>query len=151
MATFVGMYTTYFTSAAVTRLPNSNYALYPFDVPVAGTWREGDALQLGATPRYNITDYFSLNGSYLFRHQAASRYTSPDGAAAPLFNSSTEQRAGWGFAYSAVSRYARGGTTLPFEMSYTHLETVTASGGVTPKYHRDQIEFRIYYRLRRGR
>ena len=59
-------------------------------------------------------------------------------------------RVGFGFAYSAVARYARGRSTLPLEMSYTHLETITATGGLTPKYHRDQIEFRIYYRLRRG-
>src|SRR5205085_10754805 len=50
MATVAGVFTTYFTSANVPRLPNSDYALFPFDVPIVGTWREGDALQLMATP-----------------------------------------------------------------------------------------------------
>lgn len=149
MATLGAQYTSYFTSSDVARLPNSDYALFPFDVPVAGSWREGDALQLEATPRYSFNDYFTLFGAYTFRHQAASKYTSPDAPTLPLFSATTEQRAGLGFGYSTVSRYARGRSSLPIELSFTHLETLTASGGLVPKYSRDQIELRIYYRLRR--
>jgi hypothetical protein len=150
MTTLAAQYTTYFTSASVARLPNSDYALFPLDVPVGGTWREGDALQLEAAPRIQLTDYFTFHGAYTFRHQAASRYTSPESVAPPLFSATTEQRAGLGFAYSSLARYARGKSSVPFELFFTHLETITASGGLTPKYHRDQIEFRIYYRLLRG-
>ena len=148
--TLAGQYTKYFTSARVARLPNSDYALFPLDVPVAGTWREGDAIQVEAMPRIQLTDYFIFHGAYALRHQAASRYTSPDISAPPLFEASTEQRVGGGFAYSTIARYARGQRTLPLEIIFTHLETITATGGLTPKYHRDQIELRIYYRLRRG-
>ena len=149
--TLGGQYTAYFTSSQVARLPNSDYALFPLDVPVAGTWREGDAIQLEAMPRIQLTDYFSFHGAYALRHQAASRYTSPDAAAAPpLFTASTEQRVGGGFAYSTIARYARGRSSVPLEVIFTHLETITATGGLTPKYHRDQVELRIYYRLRRG-
>ena len=149
MTTFVGQYTSYFTSSNVARLPNANYALFPLDVPVAGSWREGDALQLEAMPRIQLTDYFTFHGAYTFRHQAASRFTSPDVSTPPLFSATTEQRAGLGFAYSTVTRYTRGRSSVPFELFFTHLETLNASGGLTPKYNRDQIEFRIYYRLRR--
>ena len=82
--------------------------------------------------------------------QAASKYTSPDIAAPPLFEASTEQRVGLGFGYSTVARYARSVSVIPLEVFYTHLETIMATGGLTPKYRRDQIEFRIYYRLRRA-
>ena len=150
MATIGAQYTSYFTSSDVARLPNSDYALFPLDVPIAGSWREGDALQLEATPRYSVTDYFTLFGAYTFRHQAASKYTSPDAPTLPLFNATTEQRAGLGFGYSTVNRYARGRSSVPIELSFTHLETLTASGGLVPKYSRDQIELRIYYRLRRA-
>lgn len=149
MATFAGLYTTYFTTSDVARLPNSDYALFPLDVPVAGSWREGDAIQLEATPRFQLTDYFTFHGAYAFRHQAGSHYTSLDASTAPLFAATTEQRAGLGFAFSTVTRYARGRTSVPFEIFFTHLVTLTGSGGLTPKLHRDQIEFRIYYRLRR--
>jgi hypothetical protein len=151
MATLAGQYTAYFTSSGIARLPNSDYALFPLDVPLAGTWREGDAMQLEAMPRIGLTDYFTFHGAYTLRHQAASKYTSPDAASLPLFAATTEQRVGFGFAYSTISRYARGRSSVPFEMIVTHLETIGSSGGLTPKYFRDQIEFRIYYRLRRGR
>jgi len=150
MATIGAQYTSYFTSSDVARLPNSDYALLPMDIPIAGSWREGDALQLEATPRYSFTDYFTLFGAYTFRHQAASKYTSPDAPTLPLFSATTEQRAGLGFGYSTVNRYARGSSSVPIELSFTHLETLTASGGLVPKYSRDQIELRIYYRLRRA-
>lgn len=150
LTTLAGQYTAYFTSAQVARLPNSDYAFFPLDVPVAGTWREGDAIQVEAMPRVQLTDYFTFHGAYALRHQAASRYTSPDVVAPPLFEASTEQRVGGGFSYSTVARYARGRSSIPLELIFTHLETITATGGLTPKYHRDQIEFRIYYRLRRG-
>ena len=150
MATIGAQYTSYFTSSDVARLPNSDYALFPLDVPIAGSWREGDALQLEATPRISFTDYFTLFGAYTFRHQAASKYSSPDAPTLPLFSATTEQRAGLGFGYSTVTRYARGRTSVPIELSFTHLETLHASGGLVPKYSRDQIELRIYYRLRRA-
>src|SRR5205823_4648293 len=102
MATVGGQYTAHFTSSFVPRLPNSDDALFPMDVPVTGTWREGDALQFDAMPRILLTDYFTVHGAYTVRHQAASRYTSPDVAEPPLFAASTEQRVGFGFAYSAV-------------------------------------------------
>jgi hypothetical protein len=150
MATFGAQYTSYFTSAEVARLPNGDYALFPLEIPIAGSWREGDALQLEATPRITVTDYFTLFGAYTLRHQAASKYTSPDAPTLPLFSATTEQRAGLGFGYSTVTRYARGRSSVPIELSFTHLETLTASGGLVPKYSRDQIELRIYYRLRRA-
>ena len=150
MATLGAQYTSYFTSSDVARLPNSDYALFPLDVPLVGSWREGDALQVEATPRISLTDYFTFFGAYTLRHQAASKYTSPDAPTPPLFTTTTEQRAGLGFGYSTVSRYARGRSSVPMELSLTHLETLTASGGLVPKYSRDQIELRIYYRLRRA-
>jgi hypothetical protein len=150
MATLAGQYTAYFTSANVARMPNSDYALFPLDLPVAGTWREGNVIQLEATPRFEVMDFFTVHAAYAFRHQAAAQYTSPDVSPAPTFLATTEQRAGFGFAYSTVERYARARSTIPFEVSYTHLETLTASGGLVPKYSREQIEVRIYYRLRRS-
>ena len=150
MTTLGAQYTAYFTSATVARMPNSDYALFPMDTPVSGTWREGNAIQVDAMPRFLITDYFTIHGAYTMRHQAASNYTSPDVSEPPLFQASTEQRVGLGFGYSTVARYARSVATVPFEVFYTHLETIAATGGLTPKYRRDQIEFRIYYRLRRA-
>ena len=152
MATVGAEYTAFLTSSSVPRMPNSDYALFPLDAPVAGTWREGNALQLQAIPRIRLTSYFTLNGMYMMRHQNASQYTSPNVTEPPVILATTEQNVGLGFSYSAVARYASGRSPLPIEMTYTHLETVAASGGIVPKYNRDMVEVRIYYRLfRRGR
>jgi hypothetical protein len=147
MTTLTVQYTAFFTNAPILRLPNSDYALFPFEPPVPGTWREGNALELEATPRIQITDFFSLNGAYALRHQAAPQYAATDGSTAPVFEATTEQRVGLGFGYSTVNRYLTGRSSFPFEVFFTHLETIAASGGLTPKYRRDQIELRIYYRL----
>ena len=152
MTTLAGQYTAYVTSASIPRLPNSDYSLFPMDTAIAGSWREGNAIQAEAMPRFLLTDYFTINASYTFRHQAAAKYTSPDVTEPPVFAASTEQRVGIGFGYSTVARYARSVSVVPLEVFYEHLQTITATGGLTPQYHRDQIEFRIYYRLpRRGR
>ena len=151
MTTLAGQYTAYLTSASIARMPNSDYSLFPMDTMSAASWREGNAIQAEATPRFLLTDYFTIHAAYTFRHQAASKYTSPGVAEPPLIAASTEQRIGFGFGYSTVARYARSLSVVPLEVFYTHLQTITASGGLTPQYSRDQIQFRIYYRLpRRG-
>jgi hypothetical protein len=147
MATLAAQYTAYFTKASILRVPNSDYALFPLVPPDSGTWREGNALQVEATPRIQLTDFFSFHGAYALRHQAAPQYTNSNGGTPPLFEPTNEQRVGLGFAYSTVNRYAAGRSSVPFEIFFTHLETIAASGSLVPKYRRDQIELRIYYRL----
>ena len=147
MTTLAAQYSAYFTNAAILRVPNSDYTLFPLQPPVAGTWREGSALQLEAAPRIQLTSSFSFNGAYALRHQAAPTYTTSDGSSPPAFDATTEQRVGLGFAYSTISRYVSGRTSFPFEVFFTHLETISGSGGLVPKYRRDQLELRIYYRL----
>lgn len=151
MTTLAGEYTAYLTSASIARLPNSDYSLFPMDSAVAGSWREGNAIQAEAMPRFLLTNHFTIHAAYTIRHQAASKYTSLDVSEPPLMSASTEQRIGFGFGYSTVDRYVRSLSVVPLEVFYTHLQTITASGGLTPRYSRDQIELRIYYRLpRRG-
>ena len=151
MTTLAAQYTAYFTNASILRVPNSDYELFPLQAPVPGTWREGNALQLEATPRIQLTNYFTFHGAYAMRHQAAPQYTTTDGSAPPAFDATTEQRVGLGFGYSTVSQYMLGRSNFPFEMFFNHLETIAATGGLVPKYRRDQIELRIYYRLFRPR
>jgi len=149
LVTLLGQYTAYFGSAPVHRVPGDNYSLFPLDVPIQGTWRAGNTLQIEATPRYLLSDYFTLHGNYTIRRQAGSTYTSPDLTTAPLFEPTTEQRIGVGFAYSTLARYAGRRASVPFEVFFTQMQTIAASGGLTPRYTRTQLEFRIYYRLRR--
>lgn len=149
LTTVAGRYTAYLGDAPVTRIPGADFALFPLGVPVPGTWRPGDALEVDATPRYLITKALALHGLYSFRRQAASRFTATGAATVPLFEATTQQRAGVGFSYSTLASYARGRNTIPLEITFSHLETLTSSTAA-PKYTRDQIELRLYYRLLRG-
>jgi len=59
-----------------------------------------------------------------------------------------DQLVGGGVTYSTLSAYrsgARGGG-LPLEMRFTHLEAVSGDSN-RPKFFRDQLEMRIYFRL----
>jgi hypothetical protein len=150
MTTFGGQYTAYFGTAKIDRVPGNEFSAFPLGVPVAGSWRAGNAIQAEATPRYLLTDYFTLHGHYAFRRQEGSSFSSPNSTNAPLFAASMEQRVGFGFAYSTLARYARGRASIPIEVLYAHLETIAGSGGLTPKLAREQIELRIYYRFRRA-
>jgi hypothetical protein len=47
-----------------------------------------------------------------------------------------------------VDSYLRGRARYPIEVSYRHLETINGDPGA-PKSFRDQLEMRIYYRIRR--
>lgn len=151
VTTALGQYTAFLGSANVTRLPNTEYSLFPWIAPRLGAREAGNVIQAELTPRFMLTDYFTINGHYSFFHQGAASYTASDGAGLlPTFAASTEQRLGIGFGYSMVGKIARGkASILPIELTFAHVETFYGSGGLTPKTFTDQIEARIYYRLLR--
>jgi hypothetical protein len=156
MTTLVGQYTAYLNGAAVDHVANSDFAVTPFLPRTPGTWHAGNTLQVEATPRYLLTDFFTVNAHYALRRQAASRYDvspSTDPAAivpSPVFHATVEQRAGFGFGYSTLAGYSRGRSSIPIELIFAHLQTIGASGAPTPSYSREQIELRFYYRLKRS-
>ena len=58
-----------------------------------------------------------------------------------------DQLVGGGVSYSTLSAYRAGARALPMEMRFTHLEAVSGDAN-RPKFFRDQLEMRIYFRLR---
>jgi hypothetical protein len=64
-------------------------------------------------------------------------------------DATTAHRVGFGFRFSTADAYARGRTSFPIEVSFGHLETVSGSATLA-KSSRDQIQVRLYYRLRRA-
>lgn len=57
-----------------------------------------------------------------------------------------DQLVGGGVTYSTLSAYRAGARGLPVEMRFTHLEAVSGDAN-RPKFFRDQLEMRIYFRL----
>jgi hypothetical protein len=80
-------------------------------------------------PRWQLSKPLAIHGAY------AIRYTESTG----------DQLLGGGVSFSTLSSYAGTGP-MPIEMRFTHLEAVKGDAG-RPKFFRDQIELRLYFRL----
>jgi len=123
----------------------------------------GNQLEVELTPRWTISDYFSIGAQYLFRNRAEDTYSgtfavpvSETGLLAPLtLNASTlgfetaasEQRLGWGLTFSSLAAFARGKAKFPIELQYFNSRTVAGSGGAVQKLSIHQLQMRLYPRL----
>jgi hypothetical protein len=157
-ATATGSYTAQLGTIDVSRLANPGNTLLPLDVSplnLGGTYSAGNVLALSIIPRMRIAGYFALTGEYSVVRTGADEYSltgTPPGAAAGQASltglgasSATAQQVGFGVAYSTIVGRERGPGRLPFEASFSHLETIAASGGPVAKTFRDQIELRVYF------
>lgn len=156
-ATAAGSYTMQFGSVAVSRLANPGNALLPLDVfPLdsGGTYSAGNVAELSLVPRFRLAGFLALTGEYAVVHTGAEVYTLrsiqtvPNVVQASLVglgaSASTVQQIGMGFTYSTIVAPDRTHGRLPIEISFHHLEAITASGGPVPKTFRDQMDVRIY-------
>jgi hypothetical protein len=87
---------------------------------------------LQVAPRWHVSEPLSFHAAYSLRS------TEKFGG---------DQLVGGGVTFSTLSSY-RAGSSVPMEMRFTHLEAISGDAG-RPKFFRDQLEVRIYYRLRR--
>ena len=87
--------------------------------------------EIQVAPRWHLSEALALHAAYSLR-------------STDKFGS--DQLIGGGVSYSTLSAYRGGGRSLPREMRFTHLEAVTGAEN-RPKFFRDQIEVRIYFRL----
>jgi hypothetical protein len=88
--------------------------------------------EISVAPRWHLSEPFSLHGAYSLRTADA------DG---------TDHLVGGGFSFTNLALF-RGTGTAPIEMRFTHLEALRGAAG-RPKFFRDQLEVRIYFRLLR--
>lgn len=97
-------------------------------VSVAPT-KESRWTEIHVAPRWHLSEPFAIHGAYSFRST----------------NVGSDQLVGGGVSVTSLARY-RAGATPPVEMRFTHLEALNGDAG-RPKFFRDQLEVRIYYRL----
>ena len=160
----VARYTAQFGSVAATRLPDARGSVTPFGARAAGTRTLGDLVTLEASPRYRLGNALYVSGHYAFVRRGADSYVFPQAelvdpvawppSLPPLPTNATagaytEQRAGLGVTYSTFDDWERGTVRIPIEVRYVHLETFHGSSAIVPRAGRDQIQVRVYYRLRR--
>jgi hypothetical protein len=88
--------------------------------------------EIQLAPRWHLSEPLAIHAAYSLRS------TDKLGG---------DQLVGGGVTFSTLSAYRRGGGSLPIEMRFTHLEAVSGDAN-RPKFFRDQIELRLYFRLR---
>ncbi len=133
--------------------PPSSADVYPYT--------PGAVTTIAVAPRVMVTRLLGVNVMYDLQHVAANTYGSlagiPGGPAiSPIATvdgvssaPGTRQFAGFGFTFSTVTEYDRGGATLPIDVTFTHLEAIDGAARM-PKSFRDQIQLRFYYRRQRN-
>ncbi len=146
-ATVLGSYTAQLGTIDVARVPTPASLLFPLTPAIPGTYSAGNVLSLSVLPRWRFAGYFVLNGEYMLTNVGADNYVPVTTVASnlPLGNAAaTTQALGFGFSYSTTGIANPVPRTMPFEVSFSHLETLTGTGGPIPKTFRDQITLRVF-------
>lgn len=151
-------YVASFGKTATGAYPLAGGAVFPPSTSNAYPYTPGAVMSLEVAPRYMITRLLGLNAMYDYQHMNANDYgalaAQAAGAPAPtpiaLVNGvaaspGTLQSVGFGITYSTVTAFERGGAALPIDITFTHLEAIRGADRM-PKYFRDQIQIRFYYR-----
>jgi hypothetical protein len=86
--------------------------------------------EVHVAPRWHLSEPFAIHAAYSIRS------TDKLGG---------DQLVGAGVSFSSLAGF-QGKGSPPVEMRFTHLEAISGDAG-RPKFFRDQIEIRIYYRL----
>ena len=147
-ATILGSYTAQFGTVNVARVPTTANLLLPLTDPVPGTYSAGNVISFSVIPRWRLAGYFTIDGQYTFTNIGADQYVPVTGVASsgPLGNAAaTTQAVGFGFSYSTAGISNPVPRKLPYEVSFSHLETLTGSGGPVPKTFRDQVMIKVYF------
>lgn len=156
--TAVASYTQQLGTINVARVPTTGNNALPLTAPTPGTYSAGNVLLASIKPRVRIAGFLAINGQYTLTHTAADKYTLGPAVtdssgnvisvapAAPFgLAATTTHQIGFGFTYSTIATGDARPLRLPFELSFSHLEVIAASGGPTPKTFRDQVAFRLYF------
>ncbi|HEY7395240.1 MAG TPA: hypothetical protein VH559_10380 [Gemmatimonadaceae bacterium] len=164
-ATALASYTIQLGSINVNRVPSAGNIIFPLGPPLGGTYSAGNVIQASIIPRLRLAGRLALTGQFSYVSVGADKYAlapllNPDGTpfvgdvegppVAPFgATATTYQQVGFGFTYGTASGRDRGPGGIPVEVSYNHLETLSATGNPAPKYWRDQIELRVFVGKRR--
>lgn len=154
-----GSYVESFGKTKTGPLPLAYGAPFPPSTADVYPYTPGPVTTFTVAPRIMITHLMGVNALYDYQHVGPNTYGSLGAAAAGLQSPITPmaevdgvatapgtlQAAGFGITYSTVSEYDRGKAALPIDVTFTHLEAISGAERM-PKYFRDQIQIRLYYR-----
>lgn len=121
----------------------------------------GQVLDLRVTPRWVLNDYLQIGVDWRWRQQGESRLdirtpnvTDSLGVARILSPAAldaqtgySEHRFAWHLSYSTLQAFSAGTSRLPFEIGYTHEQSVASAWGILPRRWEDRVQLRFYTRL----
>jgi hypothetical protein len=124
----------------------------------------GNPLEIEVTPRWVVNDFMSLSAQYFYRHKPQDKYTGtpytvgPDsltGGVAVTVDPATldagtalrERRMAWGVTFSNLHAVSQHRASIPFEVTYMHMQVISGSGEDIPQQFSDQIQMRLYAQL----
>jgi hypothetical protein len=119
-------------------------------------------LEVGVAPRWHLSDYLTVGGEWRWRakgedaHEvvgvvAPLAFTYPfllNAAALDADSDWDEQRLAWTVSYSTLAAFSRGRIGLPFEVGFTHEQSVASGAGIIPRRWTDRLQVRYYARFR---
>ncbi|HET7631798.1 MAG TPA: hypothetical protein VFK16_05700 [Gemmatimonadaceae bacterium] len=165
-------YITSFGKTTTGRYPMAGGAPFPAATLDTYSYTPGAVVSFSVAPRIMVGRLLGVNVMYDYLHVAANDYGDPQPgnyrAGTPPFSiplppptpvailngisstPGTTQAMGFGITYSTVTEYDRGKAVLPIDITFTHLEALSGAARM-PKFFRDQIQLRFYYRRHRNR
>jgi hypothetical protein len=143
----IASYTAQLGTVNVARVPTGANLILPLTVAVPGTYSAGNVASITIIPRWRLAGDFVLDGRYSLTNIAADQYTPAASVGTGLLGNAaaTTHAIGFGFSYSTFGIGKPTPRDLPYEVSFSHLETIAASGGPTPKLFRDQVTLRVFF------
>jgi hypothetical protein len=142
-------YTAQLGTVEAGRLPDENGVVNPFTPLPGGTRRLGSILVGELTPRVLLGRYFGADAHYAVIVHGDDEYSAPADGGPLRRGGFTEQRVGIGISYSTLRGARARVPRVPLDVSIAHVETVAGTSALVPRASRDQIEVRVYYRVRR--
>lgn len=130
--------------------------LAPYSSLRAVRWSPGSYLYLQVSPRWYLSQGFSLTFDYDYYTKGSDKYTSLPSTqgSAPALDASvldqqtarTLQQVGFGLTYSSMSGASRTSGVLPVELDARFIQAIGGSGRA-PEAERFQIAIRAFHRL----
>ena len=123
----------------------------------------GNLLEIEATPRWVVNDFMSLSAQYLYRRKPQDQYTGTpytvstdltggvpvtvDPATLGAGTALRERRMAWGVSFSNLHAVSQRRASIPIEVTYMHVQTLSGMGNNIPQQFSDQIQMRLYAQL----
>lgn len=124
--------------------------------------RPAGVFELGVAPRWRINDYLAVGAEWRYRAKGQDAHVVPgfltplaplggaitlSGQALDAASDYSEHRVAWTLNYSTLTAARGDRVRLPFEVGFTHEQSLSSARGVVPRTWTDRLQIRYYARF----